>query len=267
MKKAIIILLVIMMLGVSACERKNTEESTTTATNKAEISTTREAETTEEALPTYSATRQSTAAVSNKATTKSIQPTENISEQDVNEVPPYILTVSLNDLRQIKAASESMNEAEFAEYMDEGFSSLATNGMDTLERTESILAELENVNIVYVDEPSKDEIMSFYVDTHIVFQEIATHKGFSVKCRIYTNPEDEFEYNDADILKQVNTYYVNGVTVELFENTSDGSDGFYGNIKFGENCIPFFTNTKISIEQFENIVPRIGVVQIGDIIN
>ncbi len=264
MKRIVIALLVILLLFVSACGKEKTENTTTKHENVSIFETfTRETE-------NYVTAGSETTVVSEKATKEEVI-TENAQaskgmQQNSNEVAPYILSVSLNELKKIKFATETMSEEKFAEYMNENFPNEAMNGMHSLESTNSLLAELNDLYILYVDETDKDNDISFYIESHFLVQSIEMQENVFIRTRIYTDSRDAFEYKDGDIVKHIKTFEIGDLTFELYENTADENEGIYGNIKSGKGNIPFFTSVKISAEELETFLPKIKVVKISDLL-
>lgn len=189
-----------------------------------------------------------------------------VSNENTHDVPPYILTESLEDLRQIKNATETMDEVEFSEYMDNNFSTEVVNGMDSLDNTKRLLSEMENTYIVFIDECVQDNTMAYYTESGDISYRVSADDEFYLCCRSYISSEKAFIYKEGDVVKYLGTYETNGITVELYENSQEETEGLYGNIKFDEQNIPFFTNVKISVEDFESVLPRIFVAEIGDLI-
>lgn len=267
MKKTAVILLTILLLLVSACKKENTAEKAT-ETKQETVST---FETVLIATEDSVTAKSETAKVSEKAiknetaTTGNLQSTKAL-QQNSNEVAPYILSVSLNDLKKIKLAAESMNEEEFVKYMDENFPNETMNGMYSLESTNSILAELNDLYIIYVDETDRDNDLHFYIESHFLIQSIEMRENVFIRSRIYTDSRDTFEYKDGDIVKHIKTCEIGDLTFELYENTAEESEGIYGNIKSDKGNIPFFTSVKISVEELEMFLPKIKVAKIADLL-
>ncbi len=201
-----------------------------------------------------------------KTTVHSVSTTLKKLQQAINDIPPYILTESIKDLKEIKAAVETIEESNFAEFMEQNFSDEAMNGMDTLENTSKLLYDFEKSYIVCIDEFAEDNIMSYYTDTGDISYKIMVDNEYYLCFRSYVDQEKAFKYKEGDIVKHLKTYEVNDITIELYENTADETEGLYGNVIFNDICIPFFTNDKKSVNQFENVVSRIKIVQIGDLL-
>lgn len=269
MKKIIMIVCVIAILVLPACNRKNKTEAslssekssfgeTTTDNSKAEIMSNNKENgnttTTCDFIPQIE-----------KLTTEYTAEAFD-SNENMHDVPPYILTESLEELRQIKYATETMDGAEFSEYMYNNFGTEVVNGMDSLDNAKRLLGEMENTYIAFVDECDRDNTMAYYTESGDISYRVSVDDEFYMCCRSYISSEKAFIYKEGDIVKHLGTYEVNGLIVELYENSQDETEGLYGNIRIDEHNIPFFTNVKTSVEVFESVLPRIFVAKIGDLL-
>ena len=151
--------------------------------------------------------------------------------------------------------------------MKKNFSTEAFNGMDNIENAKKYLSDFESAYIVYVDEFSEDNTMAYYTEYGDISYKIPVDNNVVMTFTYYVNSENAFEYKEIDYIRYLKTYEINGMSIELFENNSDETDGFYGNIKYNDVCIPFFTNIKIDIEGFEEILSQIKIVQLGSLLN
>ena len=260
MKKALAIICVLFMFLFVSCGKDNKNPDEKLSVSNSETST-------------YdfliNETAKQTVATSNEAS----QPTKpNFSSvspsltEKLEKVPPYILTESLKDLKLINTAANSMSETEFENYMKKNFSTEAFNGMDNIENAKKYLSDFESAYIVCVDEFSEDNTMAYYTEYGDISYKIPVDNNVVMTFTYYVNSENAFEYKEIDYIRYLKTYEINGMSIELFENNSDETDGFYGNIKYNDVCIPFFTNIKIDIEDFEEILSQIKIVQLGSLL-
>lgn len=267
MKKTFAILCALIMLILTSCDNHDkTQTDTTTLIIREDISagtTVNEAE--EESIVNSNiSTTQNSLETTKKSTAST---TFNSSGEGVQGVPPYILTESIEDLKQIKVATKTMDETEFSSYMKSNFNTETVNGMDSIENAEKYLTDFENAYVIYVDEFAEDNVMAYYIEYGDISYKIPVDGVFVLTGSYYVNPEKTFEYKERDSISHLKTYEVNGMTIELYENTVNETEGLYGNIRYDNTTIPFFTNVKISVEQFESVLPRIGIVKIGDLLN
>lgn len=268
MKKIIAIACVIVILILPACNGKDKTDSSLSS-EKSSIGTTIDDSKTEiisnnkensNTTTTYDFISQ------NEKLTTEYTSEAYVSDENIHDVPPYILTESLEELRQIKYATETMDGADFSEYMDNNFSTEVVNGMDTLDNTKRLLSEMENTYIVFIDECDQDNTMAYYTESGDISYRVSADDEFYLCCRSYINSEKAFRYKEGDIVKYLGTYEANEIMVELYENSQDEKEGLYGNIRIDEQNIPFFTNIKISVKDFESVLSRIFVAKIGDLL-
>lgn len=266
MKKTLAVLSLLIIFVLTSCSNhNNTQTETTTLLNNKSLSTETTSNKTETELIINNHTE--TIQSSSKTTEKCIDTTESdSSDKNTENVPPYILTESIKDLKQIKAAAKTMNEADFSEFMKKFFNAETTNGMNSIENAEKYLSDFENTYIIYVDELDEDNVMAYYIEQGDISYKIPVDDIFVITGSYYIDSEKTFEYREGDIVKQLKTYEIDGMIIELYENTSDEKEGLYGNIRYDSVVIPFFTNIKISVELFESVIERIGVVKIGDLL-
>ena len=260
MKKLLSIIFIFLFL-FSACKKQpSIDETTTVLPDNERVSveiTTSENETASETNNTETTERLS------KTTEKSTAS----EEKDVHEVPPYILTESIEDLKQIKVAAKTMSNAEFSEFMKNNFNTETVNGMNSIETAEKYLADFEKAYVVYVDEFAEDNVMAYYIEYGDISYKVPVDDIFVITGSYYVDSQKTFEYKEGDIVKHLKTYEIDGMIIELYENISDEKEGLYGNVRYDGEVIPFFTNVKISVELFESVIERIGVVKIGDLLN
>lgn len=269
MKKIITIVCIIAILGLPACNGRN-KTDTSLSSEKSSIGITTDGSKTEIlSNNTQNSNTTTTYHFSSQNEKLTTEDTSEVFASDENPlaVPPYILTESLKELRQIKYATETMSETEFSEYMDNNFSTEVVNGMDSLDNTKRLLSEMENTHIAFVDDCDQDNTMAYYTESGDISYRVSVDDEFYLCCRSYISSEKAFIYKEGDIVKHLGTYEANGITVELYENSQDETEGLYGNIRIDEQNIPFFTDVKISVKDFERVLPRIFVAKIGDLLD
>lgn len=261
MKKALAIICVLFMFIFVSCNKHNKDPDENLSVNNSETST-YDFLTSEPAKQTVTTSNE--VSQPPKPNFSSVSPS--LTEK-LEKVPPYILTESLKDLKLINTAVNSMSETEFEDYMKTNFSAEAFNGMDSIENTQKYLSDFESAYVVYVDEFPEDNTMAYYTEYGDISYKIPVDNNVVMTFTYYLNSENAFEYKEMDYIRYLKTYEINEISIELFENESDETDGFYGNIKYKDVCIPFFTNTKINVEDFEEILSQLKIVQLGSLLN
>lgn len=196
------------------------------------------------------------------------KPTEKVQPNQTNEVPPYILTVCLDDLKQIKSATQKLSEEEFVNYMKANYSNEAANGMDTLSDTQKLLEELENSYMLVLDgNESYYPDISFYWERNefhqmIYFNEEERVVGYISTPKDNITPETYFGHNEnAVLVKSVNN---DDYSADIY--TLDGRDNFFIDVTIGNSYIFLRTHDIHTIENCEADFERLSFVKIGDLI-
>lgn len=263
MRKTIAFLCIAMFLFTVACGKQAVNEtSTETKTNPETFLSTNQIETTgtfKENPTSYKETSKTT-----NSTTKTV------SQKDTAKVPPYILAVELNELKQIKNAVETMNEQEFNEYMSKNFASKTKNGMNTLDNTKSILNELEGTYMPVLDGNENNfSVISFYLD----YNEVHQLTYFEEPRRIVAYSQTPKYDTQERVL--FGEYSKNAVLVKNIENDTykakvyitEGSEHFYVDLFIEDSYIYLRTHDIDTIEEFEADFSRLKFVKIGDLLN
>jgi len=271
MKKTIIILSVMVLLFMVACSKQIVEEPSTTSgfdthidSNKAETSLT---EKIKSEITEFTENGTSKVKEYLEKTSTTVQ---SVSQKDTEDVPPYMLTVDLNDLKQIKTAVETMDEAEFTEYMSENFASEVINGMDTIESTKQILNELEETYIAVLDGKEDNvSMLSFYLEKNEIYQLVSFDDKYRMSSSSYT----------AQSTRQKSLKFVENSSVA--DSWVAEKEGFSANLYRLENSdYPFLADVLIedtyivlksksilSFEDFKTYFARLEFVKIGDLLN
>lgn len=264
--KKIIIVFIVMFATLTMCSCKNAVQ---------EISK----ETTKNSLPVLTATRNTHNVSSNtptdatSSTTQSTTINTQIQSTDTQEssaglqhTPPYILTESVEDLRRIKKATQTVDESEFEDYMKNNFSTEAVNKMDSLENTKAILDELESSYAVVLDDKQNDLNFAFYVDSHLFHQIVFFDEQRRIAANVHT-PENNkpktpnFEENSVLETISLEEYGYDGNIYVI-----EGSEHFFADIIIEESYILIRSHGIETLEDFENCFSRLSFVKIGDLI-
>ncbi len=260
MKKIAIFLCAISLFFVSACgNAKNIEDNTITSTAIKESSTINIETETDNVI------NQSTK--NQKEVSTKLNKVEKTSQQ--NNIPPYILSVNLNDLIQIKSATNSMSEADFIVFMNENFPNAVMNGIDDLSQAKQILSQLEKSYIPLLDgDKNNFSTISFYPESNEFHQ--LTYFGEKSRIVAYVHTSESIEQSgimfnnieNAIIIKNIetDTYSAQIYTVENKEHyfVDLFIDGFY---------IFFRTHDVATIEELEVNFARLTFVKIGDLLS
>lgn len=272
MKKTIVILSVMILLFTVACNKQIVEEPSTTSGFDTYIDSTKAAETdlTQKNKTEITEYAENGTSKVEEHSEKKISTVQDVSQKDAEEVPPYMLTVDLNDLKQIKTATKTMDEAEFAEYMSKNFAAEVVNGMNTLDKTKIILDELEGTYLPLLDgDESNFSTVSFYLGNNEVHQ--LTYFDKSRRIVAYSQTP---KY-DTQKRRLFGEYNENAVLVRTVENdlynakvyTTENTEHFYVDLIIGDSYIYLRTHDIQTIDEFEADFARLEFVKIGDLLN
>lgn len=260
MKKTVIILCAIFLFFVSACGNTKTIEDnaiiSTTAKKTSAIYT--EAE-------TNNVTNQSTK--KQKETSTKPNKAEKVSQQ--NNIPPYILSVNLNDLIQIKSATNSMNEADFIEFMNKNFPNAVMNGIDDLSQAKQLLSELEKSYIPLLDgDKNNFSTISFYLESNEFHQ--LTYFGEKSRIVAYVHTAENIEQSGIMFNNMENAIIVKNIETDTYSAkiyTVENKEHFFVDLFIDDFYIFFRTHDVATIEEFEANFARLKFVKIGDLLN
>lgn len=271
MKKTIVILSVMILLFTVACSKQIVEEpSTTSGFDTYTNSTKAETDLTQKSKTEITEFAENETSKVEEHSEKMSSTVQNISQEDAEEVPPYMLTVDLSDLKQIKTAAKTMDEAEFTEYMSENFADEAVNGMNSLDKAKIILDELEGTYLPLLDgDESNFSTVSFYLGNNEVHQ--LTY--FDENRRIVAYSQTP-KY-DAQKRRLFGEYNENAILVKTVENdlynakvyTTENKEHFYVDLFIGDSYIYLRTHDIQTTEEFESDFARLEFVKLGDLIN
>lgn len=267
MKKINVFLCMTILLFTVACGKQTIKEiSAETKTDLQTVLNANQIETTGNFTENF---KESTTKVKEAAKeTNSV--TQAVSKKDTAEVPPYFFTIDLNELREIKQAVEMMNETEFAEYMNKNFASEVRNGMDTLNKTKSILNELEETYIVVLDGKKENvSTLTFRSENNEIYQLVSFDEEHRISSYSYT-PENTHQKSlkineDSSVVKsqKIEHETYSAILYEL-----DNSDyTFLAGINTEDTFIVLRTNKIQSFEDFKTYFARLEFVKIGDLLN
>ena len=97
-------------------------------------------------------------------------PKSNINDT-VHNSAPYIVSVTVAELRAIKNAVNTMSEEDFKEYMYENHYGASVNGMNTIENAKFLMEEFEETTIPVLDgNAEKIQKLSLYRNSHCIHQ-------------------------------------------------------------------------------------------------
>lgn len=272
MKKAFAIIGLLAILILSACNNNADKEDGTTA-----LFASQNSETEKTLFVPYSKNDYTNQNITTTQTyteeekkSKPITETPSVLKPKVEEVPPYVLRESLEDLKQINAASKTMSESEFAEFMDENFSRESMNGMNTLENTKRLLEELEETYIPLLDNDVENfSKISFYHEKNEIYQLISFDDETRLATYVYTpksTREKRIQFEENLNISTVQSVKIGEYNINLYE-VEDTNYSFFADVVIGDTYIIFKGKPNHSFEEFKATLDRLAFVKIGDLLN
>ena len=209
----------------------------------------------------------------NQTTNQSIDKIEtkteavSVSKEVINDLPPYILILSMDEIMKIKTASETLSEVEFGEYMSENFSSAEMNGMDSKQNAQNLINNLSYANIVLIDGNYSRQKFHYYTESQDISYRVFIDESLCLRCTSYVESRNEPFFKENEYMKIDKTYETDIFKIEVFKYTEEGNDEVFGNIYFNNEYITFRADIGITSEDFELISHRLSVAKIGDLLN
>ena len=270
MKRIFAVICMFAILILSACNNNTDKEKGTTALF---VSQNSEAEKTlfeTDSKIDYTKQNYITTTQNFTEEEKTVTETPRVSNSQVDKVPPYVLRESLEDLKQIKAASETMSESEFTEFMDKNFSKEAMNGMNTLENTKRLLEELEETYIPLLDNDVENfSNISFYHEKNEIYQLISFDDETRLATYIYTpksTREKKIQFEENLNISTVQSVKIGEYNMNLYD-VEDTNYSFFADVVIGDTYIIFKGKPNHSFEEFKATLYRLTFVKIGDLLN
>ena len=196
-------------------------------------------------------------------------PKSNINDT-VHNSAPYIVSVTVAELRAIKNAVNTMSEEDFKEYMYENHYGASVNGMNTIENAKFLMEEFEETTIPVLDE---DETcfnkLLFYHERNEIQCVIPYTESIAMTFNIYTPKSDRKENgvfginnSNAVLQKELNA---DNILASIYK--TDTKDEFFIDV-FADNTYIFVRTAGIQdIKDFEECFSRLEFVKTGDLLN
>lgn len=267
MKKIICICLsLLIIISLVSCVKSDFSDSNKTTSIQ---SISQNEETNKTANKTTTQLEIETNQTSNKLIDKTETKAEIVStaKEVINDLPPYILILSMDEIMQIKTASETLSEVEFSEYMSENFSSAEMNGMDSRQSAQNLINNLSYAHIVLIDGNYSKQKFHYYTESQDISYRVFIDESLCLRCTSYIESRNEPFFKENEYMKIDKTYETDALKIEIFKYTEEGNNEVFGNICFNDEYITFRADTGITSEDFELICQRLSVAKIGDLLN
>ena len=271
MKKILCLFLLITIL-FTACknETPNHTEATNTPLNISQNETESLSEIQTNKKPVSDLSKPDLSVSSNITTSqKRVETTNKTVTGKTQESAPFIIFLSLDELKEIKNAFDTMEADEFQSYMEKEHPNTCMNGMWDYENSTALLNEMCSTYLPVLDgDAQKLDNISFYQESNKIHQLVVfdENKRASVIVNTVENTEpqkiilgDEASYISEKTIEKDN--YI----AHLYEY-ENADYRFFADILIDNTYIVLRSNWIDTMEDFENCFNRLTFVKIGDLL-
>lgn len=195
----------------------------------------------------------------------------NVTDNKHNSAP-YIISVVLDELKDIRNAVNSMQEEVFKEYMYENHYGAIVNGMNTIENARFLMEEFEATTIPVLDGDVENvSKLLFYRDSNCI-QNLIIYDSEEIQrtsVLVYTvNHTEAKAMNFTEDVEFVTTKNIENdrYTAKLYE-TNIADCKFFGEITIDGSYIVLRSGGIETMEEFEECFSRLEFRKIGDLMN
>lgn len=185
---------------------------------------------------------------------------------------PNVISVTIDDLKVIGTAVETMSQDEFNIYMISNYSGKYINGMHSIENTKIILKEFEETTIPVLDgDINNITNLSLYRDDNLI-QQLIIYDSEEIQRSsvwVYTVDSENIEVlefgEEVEIISH-KTIETDRYTANLYE-TRNADYNFYGEAAIDGSYIVLRSGGIETMEEFEECFSRLEFRKIGDLLN
>lgn len=195
----------------------------------------------------------------------------NVTDTKHNSAP-YIISVMLDELKDIRNAVNSMQEDDFKEYMYENHYGAIVNGMNTIEKAKVLMEEFEETTIPVLDGDAKNvSKLLLYRDSNCIHNLIIydSEEIQRTSVLVYTvNHTEANAMNFTEDVEFISTKNIenNRYTAKLYETNIEDCK-FFGEIEIDGSYIILRSGGIETLEEFEKCFSRLEFRKIGDLLN
>lgn len=275
MKKILCLFLLITII-FTACKNETYNHAETTnapsSTNQNETEFSSETQTNAISVPDL--TKSDLSVLNNTTTTqKSFETTTlkpNKTTEEAHESAPMIIFLSLDELKEIKNAFDTMKADEFQAYIENEHSGAYMNGMWDYENSTALLDEMCSTYIPLLDgDVQKLDNFSFYQESNSILQLIIfdEDKRASVIINTFksTKPK-KLEFSNEAMCISEKTIEKDNYIAHLYEYQNTDYR-FYAEILIDDTYIILRSGRIDTMEDFEECFNRLSFVKIGDLLS
>ena len=185
---------------------------------------------------------------------------------------PSIISATIDDLKAIRNAADTMSQEEYNTYMISNYSGKYINGMHSLESTKKILNEFEETTIPVLDGNAKNvSKLLLYRDSHCIDQLIIydSEEIYRTSVWIYTVDSEKsevLEFGEEVEIVSTETIETDKYTAKLYE-TRNADYKFFGEITVDNSYIVLRSFGMEEMKEFEECFSRLEFRKIGDLMN
>lgn len=194
----------------------------------------------------------------------------NKATEKAQENAPMIIFLSVEELKEIKNAFDTMEANEFQMYMEKEHSNACMNGMWDYENSIALLDEMCSTHIPMLDgDIQKLDNISFYQESNSILQLIVFDEDKRASVIISTvrntEPKELVLGEDAICVSKKNIEKENYIAnLYEYQNTDYR---FYAEISVDNTYIILRSGWINTMEDFESCFNRLVFVKIGDLLN
>ena len=198
-------------------------------------------------------------------------PEINVTDAKHNSAP-YIISVMLDELKDIRDAVNSMQEDDFKEYMYENHYGAIVNGMNTIEKARVLMEEFEATTIPVLDGDAKNvSKLLLYRDSNCIHNLIIYDSEEIQRTSVLIYTVNHTEANAMSFTEDVEFISTKNIEndryiAKLYETNIEDYK-FYGEVTIDDSYIVLRSGGIETLEEFEECFSRLEFIKIGDLLN
>lgn len=185
---------------------------------------------------------------------------------------PYIISVVLDELKDIRNAVNSMQEEDFKEYMYENHYGAIVNGMNTIENARFLMEEFEETTIPVLDGNEENiSKLGLYRESNCIHHLIIYDSEEIQRTSVWTYTVNStkpkvMEFGEEVEIVSLKTIETDRYIANLYE-TRNADYKFFGEIIIDDSYIILRSFGIETMEEFEECFSRLEFRKIGDLMN
>lgn len=253
MKKPFLILLTLVLIFLSACQKNNENQQIITTDKNSTTITLNDSQ-------TFNGNQTTTVFV--EITTTENTKTTNKVAHDIEEAPPYnIVDFDIKKMKSALVASKTMNDEEFEKYLILNYPYAHNCELTTPKLYDEYIENVSEIRLAVVDNNYENVgVAHYYFDNKNATQIVYTTG--TQRFVVDINPLVIFEENEkTEMVKSIQT---ESFSADIF--WSDVWNSYAGNIYFEGETYTFRVYEMDNIELVESELLRLSFVRIGDLL-